>query len=181
MPDVAALPMPYRKENFMTDNDATPLFFPDTVFGTAHLMRVKPRNKHLIDPITHDSIFQSLWEVDTCMGDDVWLPLTEVRDRMLPFHEWPNALGARLLLADATIRQVLAHPQTPYGLGIHGGPDSAHLDLVFWRSGTYRRSEAGVLTRVKGQPRHDLWPDASTWRKAQWAARLLARRQGLLR
>lgn len=161
-------------------NDPTPLMFPDAGGYKLHLMRVKPRNKRLMDPITHAPIFEALWEVDTCMGDDVWVPLAELRERLLPFTDETRPLDERLFMADLTISQVLSHPQTPYGLGAEGGPDNVHPDIVYWRSGTYSRADDGVLTLVTGIPRHTIWSDARRWRTGTWLTRRWARREGLL-
>jgi hypothetical protein len=174
----------------MTDNnDATGdrlTIFPEPRGYRTYLVRVNPRHERIIDPFTHDPIFESLHNIESCIGDDRVALLADVRAALVPFTEERYDDETRHLLADLDLYNVLSHPRSPYGLGWkpkakrkkHDHPLVGQMHVTY-RQGSYTRDDEGVLHRIKGV-KHDLWPNADTWRVNAMRVRHWARGKGLL-
>jgi hypothetical protein len=168
----------------MTDNDATderPTLFPEPLGSLWYLVRVNPKDRGIPDPITQEPIFEALHDLEFCIGDDQVRLLSKVVDNLMSLQDGHLTDDQQRLMAEATIDQVLRHPDTPYGLGLRPKHKSVRRygDMtVIYRQRVYTRDKDGVLTRLPGS--HGFWPARDQWRVNNYRTRLWARRNGLL-
>jgi hypothetical protein len=153
----------------MSRTEPNPMFPGDT-----YLVRVNPKSRRIPDPITGEELWDDLWYVEWCVGDDVLTSMEAVRDGLEPFMEISD--DRKRWLTDLYVYHVITHPRSPYGLGLKVGD----IMLVAYHGWWYTRDDNGVMTRDSGEPRIPWWPTPHEWRVAVFNTRQWARRNGML-
>lgn len=149
----------------------------------AFLLRVDPRAVNVPDLLEPDEQDLSVWMVEAVAGDDVIVPVEDLRRGMAHLLE-PEVLRHGPEVADLMVGihlgLMLMNPRSPYAYGLRFIDPPETTDgqpvgmTVIYRGRFFDRDDEGVMTPTGDKIAY--WPTREDWRRAGMAVRLAKRR-----